>query len=174
MEELNYHYKYPHPALTADCAVFGLGDGALHILLIERAAAPYKGHWALPGGFMDIDETIEQCAARELREETGLAGLHLEQFHTFSTVDRDPRERVVSVAFYGVVRRETCRPCAGDDAARARWFALDSLPPLAFDHGDIIDRARKCLAEAVRRRPQAPWPGVGTFSPGELRCLVGD
>lgn len=134
--EHGYTYKYPHPAVTADCVVFGFDGTELKVLLIERESEPYKGLWALPGGFMNIDETAEQCARRELKEETELNIEQLEQLHTFTDVNRDPRERVISIAFWAVTRIADVR--GSDDAVRAQWFALDELPPLAFDHERIL------------------------------------
>lgn len=150
-----YQYKYPHPAVTTDAVVFGFDGKALHILLIERGLEPYKGSWALPGGFMKIDETVEECVARELKEETGVENVYLEQFHVFSEVGRDPRERVVTVAFVALVRKSDYRLLAGDDAARASWFELDELPPIAFDHHEIITMARSHLQTLLRNRPIA-------------------
>lgn len=169
--EKSYTYKYPHAALTADCVVFGYDGRQLHVLLVERGLEPYKGLWALPGGFMKIDETIEECALRELREETGLESVYLEQFRVFSGIGRDPRERVVTVAFYALVRKSDYRLIAGDDAARAAWFALDEYPPLAFDHREIIAKARAHLREALRLRPIAFKLLDEKFSMSELQTL---
>lgn len=171
MEELKYHYKYPHPAVTTDSVVFGFDGKQLHILLIERGIEPYKGMWALPGGFMNIDETAEQCAIRELREETGVTNVYLEQFHTFSGLGRDPRERVLTIAFFALVRKSDYRLIAGDDAARASWFETGELPPLAFDHQEIISVARKHLQEVIRNRPIAFKLLDEKFSIDELRRL---
>lgn len=171
MEELKYHYKYPHPAVTTDSVVFGFDGKQLHILLIERGIEPYKGMWALPGGFMNIDETAEMCAIRELREETGVTNVYLEQFHTFSGIGRDPRERVLTIAFFALVRKSDYRLIAGDDAARASWFETDGLPPLAFDHQEIISAARKHLQEVMRNRPIAFKLLDEKFSIDELRRL---
>lgn len=152
----NYCYRYPHAALTADCVVFGFDGERLCLLLVERGGEPYKGMWALPGGFMRIDETIEETARRELLEETGLHHVYLDQFKVYSTVDRDPRERVVTVAFIALVRQQdVMRPIAGDDAANAAWFDESELPPLAFDHAEIIAEARERLKEILRVRPVA-------------------
>lgn len=145
MEQKRFCYKYPHPAVSADCVLFGVTPNELKILLIERGNDPYKGCWAFAGGFMEIDETAEQCAARELLEETGLSNIHLEQFGTFSDVNRDPRERVMTVAFLALVEPEKCTVLAGDDAAKAQWFNIDELPPLAFDHNNVLDRAKAHL-----------------------------
>ena len=166
-----YQCKYQHQAMTADCVVFGFDGKQLHILLIERGLEPYKGSWALPGGFMKIDETVEQCALRELKEETGVEDIYLEQFHVFSAVGRDPRERVVTVAFLALVRKSDFRLIAGDDAAGASWFELGKLPPLAFDHHDIIDMARKRLPELMRTKPIGFKLLDEKFSMNELQRL---
>lgn len=166
-----YTYEYPHPAITTDSVVFGFDGKQLHILLIERGIEPYKGMWALPGGFMKIDETAEQCAIRELMEETGVTNVYLEQFHTFSTVGRDPRERVVTIAFFALVRKSDFRLIAGDDAARANWFEIDEFPPLAFDHHEIIKMARKHIREVLQNRPIAFKLLDEKFSIDELRRL---
>ena len=113
----------------------------MEILLIQRKNPPFQGMWALPGGFMEIDETLEETAARELEEETGLKNVDLKQLKTFSQVDRDPRTRLVTVVFYGMVSLENSDAKGSDDAERAEWFAVDNLPPLGFDHGQIIDLA---------------------------------
>ncbi len=150
-----YTYKYPHPALTVDCVVFGFDGESLKLLLIERGLEPYKGMWALPGGFMRINETVERAAMRELQEETGVTDVYLDQFHVFSTLNRDPRERVVTVAFIALVRTSEYQLIAGDDAANAQWFDENRLPPLAFDHGEIIIAARQYLRQAIKMRPIA-------------------
>ncbi len=171
MEKKEYRYDHPHPAITTDAVVFGFDGKTLHILLVERGVEPYKGCWALPGGFMKIDETAEECVRRELREETNIADVYLEQFHVFSKVGRDPRERVVTIAFFALVRKSDCRPAASDDAARAAWFPLDTLPPLAFDHEDIIKLGRKRLQDVMRLRPIAFKLLDEKFSMGELQRL---
>lgn len=171
MEELMYHYKYPHPAITTDSVVLGFDGKTLHVLLVERGLEPYKGCWALPGGFLKMDETAEECAARELREETGVEDVYLEQFHTFSGVHRDPRERVVTIAFFALVRKSDYRLIAGDDAARASWFELDELPPLAFDHELIIRTGRRRIQEVLRDRPIAFRLLDKKFSMAELQRL---
>lgn len=151
MEEKKYSYKYPHPAVTTDCVIFGFDGTKLHILLIERGIEPYKGKWAFPGGFLNIDESCEEGALRELHEETGLTGVYIEQFHTFSEPKRDPRERVITVAYYALVRIQDVK--AGDDATNARWFALDNIPQLAFDHDQLLREALKSLRERIHFEP---------------------
>ena len=135
-----YTYDYPHPAVTVDIVLFSIRREIPSVLLIRRAREPFKGKWALPGGFVDIDEDLEQAARRELEEETGLRDIALEQFHTFGAVDRDPRERVISVAFLAVLPEEA-EPRAGSDAADAGWFPLANLPDMAFDHRQILESA---------------------------------
>ena len=134
-----YTYKYPRPAVTADCVVF-TKETEPKVLLIERGADPYKGCWAFPGGFLNMDETTEQCAVRELEEETGLKILGLQQIGAYSKVDRDPRGRTITVAYLAVIE-SPCEVIGQDDAAKAQWFPLDALPKLAFDHDDIMREA---------------------------------
>lgn len=164
-----YTYQYPHPALTADCVIFGFEHHQLHVLLIERGIDPFKGSWALPGGFIHEDETIEQCAWRELKEETNLTPSYLEQIRVFSRPDRDPRERVVTVAFLALVRTSEVR--GGDDAARAQWFPVDSLPELAFDHQEIIDFAMANLAKRLKYEPVSQYLMNEQFTLPELQNL---
>ena len=151
MEELRYHYKYPHPAVTTDCVVFGFDGDRLKVLLIERGREPHKGKWAFPGGFLNMDESADEGALRELKEETGLGYADIRQFHTFTTPERDPRERVISVAYYALVRLQDVK--GGDDAARAAWFALDDIPPLAFDHENMLRMAVKALRRQAYMEP---------------------
>lgn len=145
MEENKFCYKYPRAAVTTDSVVFGVDGKQLSVLLIERAGEPFKGSWAIPGGFLEINETVENCAKRELKEETGLMNVYLQQFHVFSKVDRDPRDRVITVAFWGVVQQSDFHAKAGDDAANVKWFNINQLPSLAFDHDDIIKMAYREL-----------------------------
>ncbi len=140
-----YTYKYPHPAVTADMVVLAHDGNDAKILLIERKNEPCRGLWAFPGGFMNIDETADDAARRELQEETGLQVGKIYQVGAFSQVDRDPRERVVTIAFYTVL--PAIRAASGsDDAARAQWFSLHELPPLAFDHAEILQAALARMA----------------------------
>lgn len=168
-EEKRYCYRYPHAAVTADCVIFGFDGKSLKVLLIERGNEPYRGHWALPGGFMRMDETIEEAAARELHEETNLSGIYMEQFKTYSRVDRDPRERVITVVFLALVRPDDYKVIAGDDASNAFWFEEKMLPPLAFDHRQIVREAREHLKEILRLRPVAFQLLNKTFSIGEMQ-----
>lgn len=129
-------YRYPRPALSVDCAIFRGGE----VLLVERGGGPFEGFWALPGGFLEVGEDLPDAAARELEEETGLGGIGLKQVGAFGSPDRDPREHVVSVAFWGEALADRV-PVAGDDARRAEWWPLDALPSLAFDHAAILEAA---------------------------------
>lgn len=148
-----YTYKYPRAALTVDCVVFGFDESELKVLLIERALEPFKGSWALPGGFVHVDETIDEAARRELAEEAGLANVFLEQLYTFGAVDRDPRERVVSVAYFALVKLSDYNARAAADAADARWFPVSEVPKLAFDHAEILATALDRLKSKVRYQP---------------------
>lgn len=151
METMKYTYQYPHPAVTTDCVIFGFDGVSIKVLLIQRGIDPFKGLWAFPGGFIKIDETAEACALRELEEETGLKNATVEQFHTFTTVERDPRERVITIAFYALVKISQVK--GGDDAASARWFTYDEIPHLAFDHDQILRMAVTRLKERICFEP---------------------
>ena len=135
-----YRYDYPRPAVTVDVAAFCLDGDAPRLLLVQRARPPHEGDWALPGGFMDIDEELEDAARREFAEETGLAVDELTQMHTAGTIGRDPRGRTISVVFLAYLP-EAHPPTADDDAADARWFDVTELPTLAFDHADLVAMA---------------------------------
>jgi len=150
---MSHTYQYPRAALTVDCVVFGLDESELKVLLIARALEPFKGKWALAGGFVRVNETLDEAARRELAEEAGLANVFLEQLYTFGTVDRDPRERVVSVAYYALVKRAAHEAKADTDAADARWFPISKVPKLAFDHADIFAAALARLKGKVRYQP---------------------
>lgn len=149
----NYCYKYPRPAVTTDCVIFGFDEGELKVLLIERGIDPFKGKWALPGGFMRENENSDECAKRELYEETGLESLFIEQLFTFSDIDRDPRGRVVTIAYYALVKLSNYSVKAGDDASKAKWYQISQIPPLAFDHDRILRIAVNRLRGKIRYQP---------------------
>ncbi len=150
---MSHTYQYPRAALTVDCVVFGFDEGELKVSLIERGLDPFKGRWALPGGFVRVDETLDAAARRELHEEAGLKNVFLEQLYTFGGVKRDPRERVVSVAYYALVKQSDHRARAATDAANAEWFPISRVPKLAFDHADILATALTRLKGKVRYQP---------------------
>ena len=151
MEEKKYCYKYPHPAVTTDCVIFGFDGSELQVLLIERGIEPFKGKWAFPGGFLNMDETAGEGAMRELKEDTGLENAYIEQFNTYSEPGRDPRERVITIAHYALVRIQEVK--GGDDAAKAQWFPIDEVPQLAFDHDKILRDAMRKLRERIHFEP---------------------
>jgi len=131
-----YVYDWPRPMVTVDAIVFAFFGRCVKLLLVNRANEPFKGKWALPGGFIEIDEELEDAVGRELAEETGLTGVPLQQMYTFGKCGRDPRGRQITVAFIGVTTQTKIR--AGDDAAKARWFDIEKLPPdMAFDHSEV-------------------------------------
>lgn len=138
-------YEHPRPAVTVDAVVFARGGGGTSVLLIRRGKPPFEGKWALPGGFVEMDETLAQSAARELAEETGLTGVDLEQLHAFGDPGRDPRGRTVSIAHWGVIEGRPPPVRGDDDAAEARWHDVDALPELAFDHAHILRMAVRRL-----------------------------
>ena len=150
---MSYTYKYPRPALTVDAVVFGFDEGELKILLIQRGLPPFKGKWALPGGFVKVEEPIDTAVRRELEEETGLTEIFLEQLYTFGAVDRDPRERVVSVAHYALVKLSEHSAAGASDASDAAWFPVGRVPALAFDHAEILKMALQRLRGKVRYEP---------------------
>ena len=146
-----YTYDYPRPAVTTDCVIFGYDGKELKVLLIERGIEPFKGCWAFPGGFLNMDEDALAGARRELKEETGLEDAFIEQFHTFSEPCRDPRGRVITIAHYALVKIQEVE--GGDDAAQARWFPIGEVPPLAFDHDRILRMAMSRLKEKIHFEP---------------------
>lgn len=139
--------------LTVDCVVFGLDENDLKVLLVQRGMGPFLGKWALPGGFVQLNESLEDAALRELQEETGVEKVFLEQLYTFGSVERDPRVRVVTVAYYALVNLAGHRIESSTDAARAAWFSVEDVPSLAFDHNHIFDIALKRLQAKVRYEP---------------------
>lgn len=165
-----YCYQHPHPALTTDIVVFQIEDRTLKVLLIKRGQDPHKGKWALPGGFVDINEDLDNSARRELEEETGVGGMYLEQLYTFGAPLRDPRERVVSVAYFGVVQG-TASPSAASDAAQARWFSTTKLPRLAFDHRAIVHMALERLVAKLHYSTIALQFLAAKFSLGEIQIV---
>ena len=150
---MKHTYDYPRPALTVDCVIFGLDDDDLKVLLIERGIKPFEGRWAIPGGFVNPGESVDDAAARELREETGLKNVFLEQLYTFGHPKRDPREHVVSVAYYALVNLTEHTLHATTDARSAAWFSVSDVPKLAFDHNKIFEMALTRLKGKLRYQP---------------------
>ena len=148
-----YTYDYPRPALTVDCVVFGLDEEDLKVVLVQRDLEPFAGKWALPGGFVHVDESLEDAARRELQEEAGLSKVFLEQLYTFGDVNRDPRDRIVTVAYYALVNIRDHRVQAATDARNAAWFPVTDTPSLAFDHQKILQVALERLKGKVRYQP---------------------
>ena len=148
--EGKYTYKWPRPMVTVDAVVFNVSGNKPRLLLIKRGKEPFKGQWAFPGGFVNMDEELEDAAVRELEEETGLTGVKLEQFHTFGKCGRDPRGRNITVAFMGITKTESIK--GGDDAAEAKWFEIDALPEnMAFDHKDVAAMAIEKYCKSIQR-----------------------
>ena len=145
-----YTYKYPRPAVTADCIVI-TREAEPKVLLIQRGGEPFKGAWAFPGGFMDMDETTEQCAIRELEEETGLHVSDIKQIGAYSKVERDPRGRTITVAYLTIID-EPIAVTGQDDAAKAEWWPVDALPPLAFDHDEIMADAMQLFNQIQKSK----------------------
>lgn len=167
-----FSYEYPHPAVTTDVVVFTIRAGRLSILLVRRANPPHQGEWALPGGFLDIDEDLDVCAARELEEETGIGGLYLEQLYTFGATHRDPRERVISVTYYALVPQDAlATPRAASDAADVGWHAFEALPSLAFDHAEIVAMAHRRLVAKLEYSTIAFQFMPEKFTLSELQCV---
>ena len=154
-EKGKYTYDWPRPMVTVDAVVFSLSEGGTQVLLVNRGKEPYKGKWAIPGGFIEIDEELEDAVVRELKEETGLSGVKLEQMRAFGRCGRDPRGRQISIAFTGIATEEQDKISAGDDAAKAKWFDIKELPEdMAFDHDEMI----KCGIEKLGKRWGKPHP----------------
>jgi 8-oxo-dGTP diphosphatase len=150
---VSYTYEYPRPALTVDCVVFGLDEEDLKVLLIQRGLEPFKGRWALPGGFVQMEESLEDAARRELAEEAGMRPGLLEQLYTFGDPGRDPRGRVVSVAYFALVKLTDHKVQAATDASEAAWFSVWDMPKLAFDHAEVVATALQRLKGKVRYQP---------------------
>lgn len=151
---MTYCYEHPRPSLTVDCIIFGLDESdILKVLLIQRGRPPYQHSWALPGGFVQMDEDLKTAALRELEEETGLKDVFIEQLYTFGAKDRDPRGRVVSVAYYALVNLVNHPVKAASDAEGVQWFDINNLPELAFDHAEIVEMAIQRIRAKVRYQP---------------------
>ncbi len=153
-----YTYEYPRPSVTVDMVVYAFFDNQLQVLLIERGGEPFKDQWALPGGFINMDESLEEAARRELEEETGVRDVYLEQLYTFGAPDRDPRGRVITVAYFVLLSADEAAQLhvrGGDDAHDARWWNMYNLPELAFDHDRILDYALQ------RLRWKLEWTALG-------------
>lgn len=144
-----YTYDYPHPAVTVDVAIFTIQDDDFKVLLIERGIEPFEGSWALPGGFVGLDESLRRAAWRELKEETGVNAAFLEQLSAFGHPDRDPRERVITVAYYALIPSDRLQLKASTDAREARLFSMSDLPELAFDHAKILRRAHQRVKDKI-------------------------
>lgn len=168
---MSYTYEHPHPAVTVDCVVFGFDDADLKLLLVRRKAAPFRGRWALPGGFVQLEESLEDAARRELAEETGLARPYLEQLFTFGEPGRDPRERVISVAYYALLKLSEHRVQAATDADAVGWFPVAELPELAFDHELIVETGLRRVKAKVRYEPIGFELLPEKFTLGELQRL---
>jgi len=144
-----YTYDYPHPAVTVDIAIFTIEDDDFKVLLIQRGIEPFEGSWALPGGFVGLDESLRRAAWRELREETGVNAAFLQQLSAFGHPDRDPRERVITVAYYALIPNDRLELKASTDAREARLFSMNDLPELAFDHAKILRRAHQKVKDKI-------------------------
>lgn len=169
--KMSFTYKHPHPAVTVDCVVFGFDDADLKLLLIQREVEPFKGRWALPGGFVRMNEDLEDAARRELAEETGIEQLYLEQLYSFGDPDRDPRERVISIAYYALVKLADHDLRPASDAKDVAWFPVAELPKLAFDHERIVETALRRLKAKVRYEPIGFELLPEKFTLGELQRL---
>ncbi len=165
-------FRLPTLTMTTDIVIFTIRDERLEILLIQRGNPPFQGDWALPGGLVEEDEDLDVCAIRELEEETGVADVSLEQLHTFGAPKRDPRGRFVTVAYYTLVRPDRLKPKAASDAANVRWFAVDDLPTLAFDHATILAMARRRLRARLDESAAAFGFLPRTFTLEDFRTLV--
>ena len=149
-----YTYDYPRPAVTVDCVVFGWeAEQALKVLLIRRKLPPFQGQWSLPGGFVQMAESVDDAAKRELKEETGVTEIFLEQLYTFGAVERDPRDRVITVAYYALINLQEHPLQAATDASAAGWFELKEVPKIGFDHAEILDCAIARLRNKIRYEP---------------------
>jgi 8-oxo-dGTP diphosphatase len=169
---MSYTYDFPRPSVTVDAVVFGYEESELRVLLIERGEDPFLGAWALPGGFIGVDEDLGDAAQRELEEETGVKPLVLEQLGAFGTPGRDPRGHTVTVAFVALVKLGDHAVRAATDAADARWYPANNPPDLAFDHREILEAARVHMIEAVRTRPVGFDLLPRDFTQTQLQTLI--
>ena len=168
-----YQYKYPHPSVTTDCVIFGFDGEGLRVLLIERGGEPYKGCWAFPGGFLEMNESAEEGARRELMEETGLTTPFVKQFHAFTAPDRDPRERVLTIAYYSLIRMSEVKGM--DDAAQARWFPLNEVPEqLAFDHNEMLRVAKEEIRKEILLHSEDWQRMTRNFTKEEVKKIEGE
>lgn len=167
--ENQFCYKYPHPAVTTDCVIFGFDGSRLNVLLVQRGIEPFAGQWAFPGGFLKMDESARQGALRELCEETQLQPAYVEQFHTYSHPARDPRERVITIAYFALVKIQKVQ--GGDDARQAQWWPIDEVPALAFDHDLILRDALTRLRERIHFHPVGAELLPEKFTIKELQTL---
>ncbi len=153
MSEPIFQYRHPHPAVTVDCIIFGFDGLQIKVLLVQRKSEPFAQHWALPGAFVQTDESLDACATRVLQKECSISGVYVEQLYTFGLPERDPRERVISVAYMGFVKTTDFQLIAGNNELQADWQALDQLPVLAFDHHAMIQKALERLRGKIRYQP---------------------
>ena len=168
---MTFTYDHPHPAVTTDIVIFTIRQNQLKALLIKRALAPFQGEWALPGGFVDLDESLDEGARRELEEETGVTGVYLEQLYTFGRPERDPRERVITVAYFALIPSDRMELRAASDAEGVSWFGLDELPELAFDHSEILGMAHERLIAKLDYSTIAFQFMPATFTLTELQSV---
>lgn len=166
-----YTYEYPRPSVAVDCVIFGLDQGKLKVLLIQRANEPFQGQWALPGGFVDMDEDLDAAARRELEEETGVRDVFIEQLYTFGAPKRDPRGRVISITYFALVNLSEHPVKAASDARQADWFLINELPQLGFDHDHIMRVAIERLKAKLRYQPIGFELLPQKFTLSQLRSL---